>query len=119
MDGPQSRYAGIWRDERGLTLSELLTTILILGILIAIAVIVLFGILERRKVDAAARQLAGGDTGAVRSSDGARMDRFAGWSYPRSSDRDGRPTRRPERARVRVGGALTVVERERTHQLPF
>lgn len=43
---------------------------------------------------------------------------FAGWSYPRSSDRDGRPTRRPERARVRVGGALTVVERERTRQFP-
>jgi prepilin-type N-terminal cleavage/methylation domain-containing protein len=58
MDGPWSRYAGMWRDERGFTLPELLTTIVILGILIAIAVILLLGILERRKVDAAANQLA-------------------------------------------------------------
>ena len=53
----RSRRAGTWRDERGFTLSELLTSIVILGILIAIAVIVLLGILERRKVDAAANQL--------------------------------------------------------------
>jgi prepilin-type N-terminal cleavage/methylation domain-containing protein len=57
MDGPRSRYAGIWRDERGFTLPELMTTIVILAILIAIGVIVLLGILERRKVDAATNQL--------------------------------------------------------------
>lgn len=53
----RSRRAGTWRDERGFTLSELLTAIVILGILIAIAVIVLLGILEARRVDAAANQL--------------------------------------------------------------
>ena len=58
MDGPRSRYAGIWRDERGFTLPELLTTIAILAILIVIAVIMLLGILERRRVNAAANQLA-------------------------------------------------------------
>src|SRR3712207_7358332 len=36
MDGQRSKYAGIWRDERGFTLPELLTTIAILAILIVI-----------------------------------------------------------------------------------
>ena len=57
MDVTRSRRAGTWRDERGFTLSELLTTIVLLGILMAIAVIVLLGILEGRRVDAAANQL--------------------------------------------------------------
>jgi len=58
MDRQRSKYAGIWRDERGFTLPELLTTIAILAILIVIAVIMLLGILERRRVNAAANQLA-------------------------------------------------------------
>ena len=58
MDGPRSRCADIRKNERGFTLAEALVTIAILGVLMVIAVIVLFGILERRKVDAAARQLA-------------------------------------------------------------
>lgn len=49
---------GIRKDERGFTLPEVLTVIAISGILIAIAVIVWLGILERRRVDAASRQLA-------------------------------------------------------------
>lgn len=57
MDGSRSRCAGIWGDERGFTLPELLTTIAILGILITIAVILLLSILEQRRVDAAANQL--------------------------------------------------------------
>lgn len=43
-------------NERGFTLPEVLTVIAILGILIAIAVIILLGILERRRVDAATKQ---------------------------------------------------------------
>ncbi|MBA3617921.1 MAG: prepilin-type N-terminal cleavage/methylation domain-containing protein, partial [Rubrobacteraceae bacterium] len=52
------RPNGLWKDERGFTLPELMTTIAILGILIAIAIIIWLGILERRRVDAAANQLA-------------------------------------------------------------
>ena len=58
MDGSRSSCVDIRRDERGFTLPEAVVTVAILGILLAIAVIVLLGILERRKVDAATRQLA-------------------------------------------------------------
>lgn len=44
-------------DERGFTLPELLTVIAILGILIAIAIFIWLGILEQRRVDAAANQV--------------------------------------------------------------
>jgi prepilin-type N-terminal cleavage/methylation domain-containing protein len=49
---------GVRRDERGFTLPEALTVIVILGILIAIGFISWLGILERRRVDAATNQLA-------------------------------------------------------------
>lgn len=45
------------RNERGFTLPEVLVSIAILGILLAIAVIVWLGILEARRVDAATNQL--------------------------------------------------------------
>jgi prepilin-type N-terminal cleavage/methylation domain-containing protein len=45
-------------DERGFTLAELVASIAILGVLAAIAVVVLFGVLEQRRVDAAATQFA-------------------------------------------------------------
>jgi prepilin-type N-terminal cleavage/methylation domain-containing protein len=53
-----SKLAGVREDERGFTLQELLTTIAILGILIAIAVIVFLALLERWRVEAAASQFA-------------------------------------------------------------
>lgn len=46
------------KDQSGFTLPEVLTVIAIMGILIAIAVIIWLGLLERRRVDAAANQLA-------------------------------------------------------------
>ena len=47
----------LWLDERGFTLHELLVTVAILGILLAIAIIIWLGLLERWRVDAATNQL--------------------------------------------------------------
>lgn len=54
----RSQIWNIRRDERGFTLPEVLTVIAILGILIAIAIIIWLGILERRRVEATTNQLA-------------------------------------------------------------
>lgn len=45
-------------DGRGFTLPEVLVTIAIMGILLAIAVAIWLGLIEQRRVDAAANQLA-------------------------------------------------------------
>lgn len=58
MEILRRRRDGLRRDERGFTLPELLTTIAILGILIAIAIVIWNNIMEARRVDAAANQLA-------------------------------------------------------------
>lgn len=52
------KHGGLLRGERGFTLPELLTTIAILGILLAIALVIWNSIIEARRVDAAANQLA-------------------------------------------------------------
>jgi prepilin-type N-terminal cleavage/methylation domain-containing protein len=49
---------GSFEDERGFTLVEVLTTIILMGILLAIAFPVLFGVVEGRRVDSATNQLA-------------------------------------------------------------
>lgn len=51
------RLAEAGRDERGFTLPEMLVVIAIMGILIAVAIIIWLGILEQRRVNAAANQL--------------------------------------------------------------
>lgn len=47
----------IRREEQGFTLPEVLTVIVILGILIAIAIVIWLGLLERWRVEAATNQL--------------------------------------------------------------
>jgi prepilin-type N-terminal cleavage/methylation domain-containing protein len=51
-------YRSEIRDERGYTLQEVLTVVAIVGLLLAIAVIVLLALLERWRVNAAIEQLA-------------------------------------------------------------
>lgn len=58
MSALRRRLFTIRTDERGFTMPETLTTLAIVGILLAIAVIMLLGILEQRRVDAATTQLA-------------------------------------------------------------
>jgi len=48
-----SRVAGHRRDERGFTMQEMVVTVAILGILLAIAVTILLGTIERWRVEAA------------------------------------------------------------------
>jgi len=52
------RVHGFWDDERGFTLPEVLMTIVVMGIVIAIASSTWFRVVESRTVDSAANQLA-------------------------------------------------------------
>jgi len=49
---------GALEDERGFTLSEVLITIILMGLLFGIASSVLFGVVDGRRVDSATNQLA-------------------------------------------------------------
>jgi prepilin-type N-terminal cleavage/methylation domain-containing protein len=55
----RSKLADAWEEKRGFTLQELVTTIAIVGIVVAIAMIIFLALLERWRVDAATRQLVG------------------------------------------------------------
>ncbi len=70
-----SKLAGAREDERGFTLTELLATIAILVILIAIAVIIFLALLERWRVDAATRQLVGD----LRRAHGSATNQLTDW----------------------------------------
>jgi prepilin-type N-terminal cleavage/methylation domain-containing protein len=51
------RHRGAWRDERGFTLIEVLVTIILMGIVFAIATSTWFGVVESRRVDSATNQI--------------------------------------------------------------
>jgi prepilin-type N-terminal cleavage/methylation domain-containing protein len=70
-------------DARGFTLQELLTTIAIVGILIAIAVIVFLALLERWRVDAATKQLVGD----LRRSHSSATNELTDWRVVLALDR--------------------------------
>lgn len=58
MNAVRMSTTRVREDEQGFTLPELLTVIAVLGVLVAIAIFIWLGILEQRRVDAAANQLA-------------------------------------------------------------
>ena len=70
-------------DERGFTLTELMATIAILAILIAIAVIIFLYLLERWRVDAATRQLVGD----LRRAHGSATNQLTDWRVVPALDR--------------------------------
>jgi prepilin-type N-terminal cleavage/methylation domain-containing protein len=78
-----SRLADAREDERGFTLTELIATIVILGILIAIAVIIFLALLERWRVDAATRQLVGD----LRRAHGSATNELTDWRVVLALDR--------------------------------
>ena len=49
---------GAWKDERGFTLIEVMVTIIVMGIVFAIASSTWFGVAESRRVDSATNRLA-------------------------------------------------------------
>jgi prepilin-type N-terminal cleavage/methylation domain-containing protein len=78
-------------DQRGYTLPEVLIVIAIVGILIAIAIIIWLGILERRRVDAAANQLATD----LRLANTSATNQLTDWRVvlvPEQAGEDGFPT---------------------------
>jgi prepilin-type N-terminal cleavage/methylation domain-containing protein len=78
-----SKLTGVREDERGFSLAELLTTIAILGILIAIAVIIFLALLERWRVDAATKQLVGD----LRRAHGGATNELTDWRVVLALDR--------------------------------
>jgi prepilin-type N-terminal cleavage/methylation domain-containing protein len=78
-----SKLADAREDERGFTLTELVATIVILGILIAIAVIIFLALLERWRVDTATRQLVGD----LRRAHGSATNELTDWRVMLALDR--------------------------------
>ena len=78
------------RDQQGFTLPELMTTIVILGILVAIGVIVFLALLERWRVNTAANQLASD----LRLAHESATNQLVDWRVvlvPERDDEDGGP----------------------------
>ncbi len=87
---PGQRIKSLRRGERGFTLAEVLAVIAILGILIAIAIIIWIGILERRRVDAAANQIAAD----FRLANASATNQLTDWRVvlvPEQAGEDGSP----------------------------
>lgn len=83
MYGIRQRLLRVRKDERGFTLSELLTTVAILAVLIAIAVVIFLALLERWRVDAATKQLVGD----LRLAHGSATNQLTDWRVVLALDR--------------------------------
>jgi prepilin-type N-terminal cleavage/methylation domain-containing protein len=83
MSALRSKIEDMREHERGFTLQELLTAIVIVGILIAIAVIIFLALLERWRVDAATRQLVGD----LRRAHGGATNELTDWRVVLALDR--------------------------------
>jgi prepilin-type N-terminal cleavage/methylation domain-containing protein len=79
----RTKIGGVRENERGFTLTELLATISILGILIAVAVIIFLALLERWRVDAATKQLVGD----LRRAHGSATNELTDWRVVLALDR--------------------------------
>ncbi|HET7479185.1 MAG TPA: prepilin-type N-terminal cleavage/methylation domain-containing protein [Rubrobacteraceae bacterium] len=77
-------------NERGFTLPEVLVTIAILGILIAVAIIIWLGLLEQRRVDAATNQLVA-DLRLAHSSASNQLTDWRVVLNPEKADESGDP----------------------------
>ena len=74
---------GALEDERGFTLAEVMVTIIIMGIVFAIASTSWFGMIEGRRVDSATNQLVSD----LRLAHTRATNQLAGWRVVLNSDR--------------------------------
>ena len=114
-----SKLTDTREDERGFTLPELMTTIAILGILIAIALIIFLALLERWRVDTATRQLLGD----LRLAHGSATNQLVDWRVVLALDR-GEQEEGPDYYLVRLdssydsGGSRPTVSRRLPRTFP-
>jgi prepilin-type N-terminal cleavage/methylation domain-containing protein len=74
---------GALEDERGFTLAEVMITIIMMGIVFAIASSTWFGVVESRRVDSATNQLAAD----LRQAHSRATNRLEGWRVVFNTDR--------------------------------
>jgi prepilin-type N-terminal cleavage/methylation domain-containing protein len=113
---------GLWigrlrREEQGFTLPEVLTTIAILGILIAIAVMIWLGLLEQRRVDAATNQLVSD----LRLAHNSATNQLTDWRVvlvPEKSDEGDGPDYHMVRLKAPYPGSTPTVDKDTSRTFP-
>ena len=80
---------GFWQSERGFTLVEVLVTILIMGIVFAIASSTWFGLVENRRVEGATNQMVS----ELRRAHSSATNRLENWQVDPRPPGDTSPSR--------------------------